>query len=140
MFSDDKNSSTNSSPLHDRTEQSLDIAQQMAFHPTNDSFHDVPSEEEEEIEEHFSTAPLDSDVWMEEPVPDRQLCIHEQSQVHDQCPHPCPYSLEQLHPAPEYAPAPQYMYLSDIFDFLDVMTTASDKDIPSLEDVFGLSI
>ena len=28
--------------------------------------------------------------------------------------------------------------LSDISDFEDVMTTSSDKDIPTLEDVFGL--
>ena len=28
--------------------------------------------------------------------------------------------------------------LGDISDFEDVMTTSSDKDIPALEDVFGL--
>ena len=75
---------------------------------------------------------------MEEPVPDRHFYIHEQSQPHDLCPYPCPYSLDQLYPTPEYAPAPQYMDLNDISDFSDVMTTASDKGIPSLEDVFGL--
>ena len=46
--------------------------------------------------------------------------------------------LDQLHPTPEYAPAPQDMDLSNIFDFPNVMTTASNEDIPSLEDVFGL--
>ena len=30
-------------------------------------------EEEEDNEEHFKTAPLNDDVWMEEPVPDRHL-------------------------------------------------------------------
>ena len=53
-------------------------------------------------------------------------------------PYPWPYSLDQLHPTPEYASAPQYMDLSDIFHFPDGMTATSNKDIPSLEDVFGL--
>ena len=47
-------------------------------------------------------------------------------------------ALDQLHPTPEYTPTPQYMDLSHIFDFPDVMTTASDEDIPSLEDVLRL--
>ena len=47
-------------------------------------------------------------------------------------------SLDQLHPTPEYTPAPQYMDLSDIFNFPDLMTTASNEDILSLDDVFGL--
>ena len=75
---------------------------------------------------------------MEEPLPDRHLCIHEQSQAHNLCFYPWPYSLDQLHPAPKYPPEPQHMDLSDIFDFPDVMTTASDNDTPNLEDVFGL--
>ena len=75
---------------------------------------------------------------MEEPVPDRHFCIHEQLQPHDLCPNPCPYSLDQPHPTLEYAPAPQYMDLNNIFDFPDVMTTTSDEDILSLEDVYRL--
>ena len=105
----------------------------MAHHPTDDSYQDVTSEDE--AEKYFPTAPLDDDVWMEEPVPDMHLCIHEQSQPHNLCPYPCPYSLNQLHPAPEYTSAQHYMDLSDIFNFPDVMTTSSDEDIPSLEDV-----
>ena len=89
----------------------------------------------EEEEEHFPTAPLNNDVWMEEPVPDRHLCINEDSQ-HDLCPYPCLYSLDQLHLAPDYTM--QYMDLSDILDLPDVITTASDKDIPNLEDVLQL--
>ena len=92
--------------------------------------HHLTSEEEEE---HFPRAPLNNDVWMEEPVPDRHLCIHKQSQGHDLCPYPCPYSLYHLCPTPEYVPAPQYIDLSDIFNFADVMMTASDEDILSLE-------
>ena len=34
-------------------------------------------EEEEDAEEHFPTASLDDNVWMEEPIPDWQLCIME---------------------------------------------------------------
>ena len=77
--------------------------------------------------------------WMEEPVSDRHFCIHKQSQPLDLCPYPCPYSLDQLHPTPENAPAPHYemIDLSDIFNFPDVMTTASDEDICDLDGVFG---
>ena len=123
-FDDDDSSSIDTSPLHDRTED------QMAHHLT--------STEEEDVEEYFPAAPLDDDIWMEEPIPDRHLCIHKQSQPHDPCLYPSPYSLDQLHLAPEYTPAPPYMDLCDIFDFPDVMTIASDEDIPSLEDVLEL--
>ena len=68
-------------------------------------------EEEEEEEEHFQTAPLNDNIWMDEPVPDRHLCIHEDLQ-HNLCPYPCPYSLDQLHLTLDYAP--QYMDLSNI--------------------------
>ena len=54
------------------------------------------AEEENDMEEHFPTVSLDDDFWMEEPVPERHLCIHEDTQ-HDLCPYPCPYDLNQLH-------------------------------------------
>ena len=73
MFDDDGDSSIDSNPLHGRTEQSSPAGCQMACHLTN----------AEEVEEHFPTAPWGDYVWMEEPVPDRHLCIHEQSQPHD---------------------------------------------------------
>ena len=139
MFSNDDSSSTDSNPLHGRIEQSSPVEQQMASCLKDDSFQDVSSEEKEE-EEQFPTAPLDDAVWMDEPVPERHLCIHEQSQPHDLCPYPCPYSLDQLYLAPEYAPTPQYMDLSDIFNFPHVMTTTRNEDIPGLDDVFGLWI
>ena len=75
--------------------------------------HHPNSVDEEDEEEHFPAASLDDNVWMEEPVPHRQLCTHEHSQ-HDLCPSSCPYSLDQLHLTPDYAPTPQYMDLSDI--------------------------
>ena len=42
---------------------------------TDDSFEDILAGDED----HFPTAPLDDDIWLENPVPDRHLCIHEQS-------------------------------------------------------------
>ena len=74
---------------------------------------------------------------MEQPVPDGHLGIQDLSQPHGQCPYLHPYSLDQLHLTPEYASTSQYMDLSDIFDLPDVMATTNNKDIPSLEDVFG---
>ena len=101
----------------------------MACHLTS------ADKEEEDDEEQFPTAPLNDNVWMEESVQNRHLRIHEHSQ-HDLCPYSCPYSLDQLCLAPDYTP--QYMDLSDIFNFLDVITTASDEDIPNQEDVLQL--
>ena len=134
-FSDDESSSTDSSPLHGRAEIPSPVEQQMVHHCTADSLQDVPSKEEED----FQTAALEDDVWLEERVPDRHLCIHEQSQQHDLCPYPSPYSLDQLCPTPGNAPTPHYemMDLNDIFNFPDVMTTTSDEDIPDLDGVFG---
>ena len=103
---------------------------------TDDPFQDATEEEEED----FPTAPLDDDIWLEDPVPDRHLCIHEQSQPHYQCSYPCPYSLDLLHSTLEDTPAPycEMMDLSGILDSQDMMTTTSDEDIPDLEDIFGL--
>ena len=73
--------------------------------------HHLPStaeEDDNDTEEHSPTVSLDDNVWMEEPVPERHLCIHENSQ-HDLCPYPCPYSLNPLHPTQE--DAPQYIDL-----------------------------
>ena len=52
-FGSDDDSLIDRSSLHGRTEQSLPVEHQMACHLTDDSFQDVPSEEEEEVEEHF---------------------------------------------------------------------------------------
>ena len=44
------------------------------------------------FEEHVPTVPLDDDVWAEEPIPDRCLCIHETpDKPNYQCSYPCPY-------------------------------------------------
>ena len=85
--------------------------------------HHLPSitEEDNGIEEHFPTISLDDDFWID-------LCIHEDAQ-HDFCTYPCPYDLNQLHLTQEDV---QYIDLSDILDFPDVMLPADD-DMPSLE-------
>ena len=93
------------------------------------------AEDEDDTGEHFPTASLDENVWMEEPIADWHMCIHENSQ-HDLYPYPCPYSLTPLHLTQNGVP--QYMDLGDIFKFPDVITTASNEDIPSLEDILEL--
>ena len=112
----------------------------MVYHHTSTPNTDDPFQDTTAEEEDFPTAPLDDDIWLEDPVPDRHLCIHEQSQPHYQCYSPCPYSLSLPHSTPEDAPAPYYkmMDLSNISDLQDVMTTTSDEDIPDLEDIFRL--
>ena len=93
------------------------------------------AEEDNDMEEHFPTVSLDDDFWMEEPVPERQLCIHEDAQ-HDLGPYPCPYNLNQQHFTQE--DAVQYIDLNDIFEFTDVMVSANNDDIPSMEDILDL--
>ena len=108
---------------------------QASTSSTENSFQDTITEEED-----FPTAPLDDDIWLEDPIPDRHLCIQEQSKLHYLSSCPCPYSLDLPHSAPEDAPAPYYelMDLSDISDVPDVMTATSDEGIPDLEDIFRL--
>ena len=105
----------------------ISTSENISFHPTT-------------YKEDFSTAPLDDAIWLEDPVPDRHLYIHEQLQLHYQCSYPCPYRLDLPHSSPEDATAPYYemMDLSDIWDIQDVMTTTSDEDNPDLEDIFVL--
>ena len=104
-FEVDDDSSLNNNALLARTEHYSPIEHPIACH--------LSSTDKEE-EEHFPTASLNDDAWMEEPVPDRHLCIQEDLQ-HDLCPYPCPYSLDLLHLTPDYTP--HYMDLSDISDF-----------------------
>ena len=99
--------------------------------------HHLPSlaEEEDGTEEHFPTVSLDDNFWMEEPIPERHLCIHEDAQ-HDLCPFQCPYDSNQLHLTQE--DVMQYIDLSDIFEFPDVIISANDDDVPSLDDILRL--
>ena len=104
MFKEDDESLLDRDMLHTRIEHHSPGEHPMPHH--------LSSTHEEKEEEHFPTAPLNDDVWIEEPVPDRHLCIHEDSQ-HDLCPYPCPYSLDQLHLTLDYTA--QHMDLSNIF-------------------------
>ena len=128
-----RTSTLESNPLHDRSEPSLLVEYHITYHhtctpSTDDSFQDTTAEEEDLL-----TAPLDENIKLEDPLPDRCLCIHDQSQPHFLCSYSCPYRLEDT-PAPYY----EMMDLSDISDFQDLMTTTSDGDIPDLDDVFEL--
>ena len=94
--------------------------------------HHLPSiaeEEDDDTEEHFPTVSLDDNFWMEEPVPERHLCIHENLQL-DLCHYLCPYDLNLLHLTQENAP--QYTDLNNTFEFPDVMMSANDNNAPSL--------
>ena len=45
--------------------------------------HHLPSiaeEEDDDMEEHFPTVSLDDDFWMEDPILETHLCIHEDAQ------------------------------------------------------------
>ena len=75
----------------------------------------ITEEHEDDTEEHFLTVSLDDNIWMEEPDPERHLCIHENTQC-DLCPYSCPYSLNPLHLTQE--DAPHYIDLKNIFQFL----------------------
>ena len=50
----------------------------------------MAEEEDDDMEEHFPTIPLDNDFWMEDSILEKHLCIHEDAQ-HALCPYPCPY-------------------------------------------------
>ena len=86
---DEKSSPDNNTPLA-RTEHHLPAEHPMAHHLSSTDI-----EEEEEEEEDFPTAPLNDDIWMEEPVPYRHLYIHKDSQ-HDLCLYPCPITHHNI--------------------------------------------
>ena len=95
-------------------------------------------------EEHFPTAPLDDEVWSEDPIPDRLLCIHKRLHRSNlQCSYPCPYStttsrMDLPQSIPQGAAVLNYelMHFSDISsDLHDIMMTTSDDDIPDLVDI-----
>ena len=84
--------------------------------------------DKEEEAEDFQTVSLDDGHWTTEEILDRPLCVHEHSLPHGLCPYPCPYVNYQT---PSYY---GIMDLTDISEFEDLMTTSSDKDIPTFED------
>ena len=89
-------------------------------------------------------APLDDEVWSEDPVADRQLCIQETPhEPNCQCSYPCPYGtttywINSPWSTPQDAVVFHYeqMDFSDISsDLPDIMMTTGDGDIPDLEDI-----
>ena len=122
-------STPDDSPHQGRAESLLQLKLHMDYHHISTPSTNGPF--------HFPTAPLDDDIWLEDTVPHRQLCIHEQSQPHYQCSYFCPCSLDLLHSTLENVPAPYYkvMDLSDILDVQDMMTTTIDEDISDLKDI-----
>ena len=92
----------------------------------------------------FPTAQLDDDIWSEDQIPDRHLCINDTSQLNHLCQYPCPYAnlnFTKNLPPSLIMEAAQFGY--DIMDFMDadledIMSTTSDKDIPNLEDISAL--
>ena len=86
-FKEDKESLLDRDTPHPRIEYHSPDEKTIAHHLTS------IAKEEEDTEEHFPTVSLDENVWMEEPVLERHLCIHEDS-LHNLCPYPCPYSLD----------------------------------------------
>ena len=93
------------------------------------TIHDDLDDDEEEVD--FRTVSLEDDHWTTEEIPDRHLCIHKHSLPHSLCRYPCP-CLDYT--STSY---PNTLDLSDISEFKDFMTTSSDEDIPSLDDVIG---
>ena len=82
------------------------------------------------------------DVWAEDPIPYRQLCIHKTPhKPNHQCSYPCPYSTTTsgwtCHNLQDEAVLNyELMDFSDISsDLPDIMMTMSDDDIPDLVDI-----
>ena len=94
--------------------------------------------------DNFPTAPFNDDVWYEDPIPDRYLCIHETpDEPHHQCSYPCPYQSATFRmDLPQSTSQNEAVFYYDSMDFSDIssdlpdiMMTTSDNDIPNLVDV-----
>ena len=99
------------SPIPREADTSSSLHHDLCHHitPTTDQLlpeacDDVSSS----FDEHFPTTPLDDDdVWTEEPVQDRCLCIHERTdEPNHQCSYPCPcdiitFQMDLLHSTPQ---------------------------------------
>ena len=95
--------------------------------------------------ENFPTAPLDDNVWSEDPIPDGHLCIHETpDKPNHQCSYPCPYrsttfrmDLLQSTPGNEAVFYYNPMDFSDISSYLPDIMMTSDNVIANLVDVLN---
>ena len=107
----------------------------------NEAWDDVSSS----FDKHFITVPIVDDIWAEEQILHRHLCIHERPDEPDhQCSYPCPYvskttfQMDLLQSTLQNEAVFNYdlMDFSDISsDLPDIMMMASDADIPDLDDV-----
>ena len=106
----------------------IETLQQASYKYTLNAYVTLEANEEEE-EEDFQTVPFNDEHWDMEKIPDRHLCIHEHSLPNGLCPYLCPYS--------DYQASSHYntLDLSNISKCEHLMTTSSDKDIPTLDDI-----
>ena len=70
--------------LTNKEDDASSLDPMMEDHSPEDEIlvHHLPSiaeEDEDDTEEHFPMVSLDDNIWMEEPDPERHLCIHENS-------------------------------------------------------------
>ena len=124
--SDDEDTSTVDNPSPSSIvplQNPMDFSQQPHTKYTLNICGDLDEEKED-----FQTVSLEDDHWTMEEIPDRHMCIHEHSVLHEPCPYHCPYL--------DYTSSSYYdtLDLSDISEFEDLMTTSSDKDIPTLDE------
>ena len=118
-------STPDNTPLQGRAQPPSPLQHHMDCHHTitpsvDDSFQDATAEDS------FSTAPLDDNIWLEDPVPDRHLCIQKQSPLHYQCSYPCPYSLDLPHSTPDDAPTPYYKMMDLVISHISNQTLNMD--------------
>ena len=141
-------SSTNArSPAHRRADPSPSVHHNQCNHitSTTDQFlTEACDDDTTSSEEYFPTVPLDDDIWAEELVVDRHLCIHKRpDEPNHQCPYHCPYEsttfrmdLLQSTPWDEAVFNYEQMDFSETSsDLPNIMTTTSDNDIPNLVDI-----
>ena len=126
--SDDEDTSTVDTPLHSTTVPLQDPADFLLQPPSKCSL-TICNDLDDEEGEDFQRVSLEDDHWTIEEIPDRHLCLHKHSVLHELCPYPCPYL--------DYTSSLYYdtLDLSDISEFEDLMTTSSDEDIPALDEV-----
>ena len=124
---DEDDTPTDETPSPDSTpvQYYVDAFQQPFSKYTLNAYVNLEQEEEED----FQMVPLDDEHWDMEEIPDRHLCIHKCSLPHGLCPCLCPYS--------DYTTSSYYntLDLNDISKFEDLMTTSSNEDIPTLDEV-----
>ena len=103
MFEEDDKSLLGRDTLHTRMEHHSPEEPPMAHHLTSI---EEEGQEEEDAEEHFQT--VFTECWcLDGRTHSRQALMHSWTFTTWPVPYPCPYSLNQLHLAPDYAA--QYM-------------------------------